>query len=146
MKKTLASLSLMVVSLASNAQDNNFEPLKDRQFIFDIVNICSILLVIYLLCNFILRLIKNSLDFKLKNKIIDKQTPEPIIGQLVQSETNQEKRKYLLQWFFVLAAIGVGFVIISLTVPFGLHSLAIMALSIAAGLGGYYYFTRNAKQ
>ena len=146
MKKTLASLSLMVISLASNAQDNNFEPLKDRQFIFDIVNICSILLVIYLLCNFVLRLIKNSLDFKLKNKIIDKQTPEPIIGQLVQSETNQEKRKYLLQWFFVLAAIGVGFIIISLTIPFGLHSLAIMALSIAAGLGGYYYFTRNAEQ
>jgi hypothetical protein len=146
MKKTLASLSLLVISLASNAQDNNFEPLKDRQFIFDIMNICAVLLVIYLLCNFILRLIKNSLDFKLKNKIIDKQTPEPVIGQLVQSETNQEKRKYLLQWFFVLAAIGVGFIIISLTVPFGLHSLAIMALSIATGLGGYYYFTRNAEQ
>ena len=42
-------------------------------------------------------------------------------------------------------AVGIGFLIIELTEPYGLHSLAIMALSIAAGLIVYYYFARRTK-
>ena len=137
-------MSAIAIALSSSAQDNNnFEPFKDRQFIFDSVNICAILLVIYLLSNFILRIIRQSLDFKLRNKIIDKGTSEPIVAQILQPESNKEKRNYLLQWFFILAATGLGFTIMNITKPFGLHSLAIMAFSIAAGFGGYYFFTRE---
>jgi small neutral amino acid transporter SnatA (MarC family) len=143
MKRTLLTASAITMTLVSSAEDNNFDPFKDRQFIFDSVNICAVLLVIYLLSNFILRIIKQSLEFKLKNKIIDKGTGEPVVAQLLQPETNKEKRNYLLQWFFILVAIGLGFGIISLSRPFGLHSLAIMAFSIAAGFGGYYFFTRG---
>ncbi len=144
MKKLFVTVSAIAFALSSNAQDNNnFEPFKDRQFIFDSVNICAILLVIYLLSNFILRIIRQSLDFKLRNKIIDKGTSEPIVAQILQPESNKEKRNYLLQWFFILAAIGLGFTIMNITKPFGLHSLAIMAFSIAAGFGGYYFFTRE---
>lgn len=146
MKKLLLSLSVLATSVAANAQENNFEPLKDRQFIFDCLNISAIVFVIYLLSSFILRLIKQMLDFKLKNKLVDKETSEPVIAQLLQPETRNEKRKYLLQWFFILASIGIGFIIVSLSRPFGLHSPAIMALSIAAGFGTYYYFTRNVEK
>ena len=144
MKKIFVTISAIAIALSSSAQDNNnFEPFKDRQFIFDSVNICAILLVIYLLSNFILKIIRQSLDFKLRNKIIDKGTSEPIVAQILQPESNKEKRNYLLQWFFVLAAIGLGFTIMIITKPFGLHSLAIMAFSVAAGFGGYYFFTRE---
>jgi len=143
MKKSIIIIATILVSVAANAQDN-FDPLKDRQFIFDSVNICAVLLVIYLLSGFILRIIKQSLDYKLKNKMLDKQTGEPVIAQLLQPESNKESRKYLLQWFFILTAIGTGFTAMKLSGPFGLHSLAIMAFSIAAGFGGYYYFTRTA--
>lgn len=144
MKKIFVTISAIAFALSSNAQDNNnFEPFKDRQFIFDSVNICAVLLVIYLLSSFILRIIRQSLDFKLRSKIIDKGTSEPIVAQILQPESNKEKRNYLLQWFFVLAAIGLGFTIMNITKPFGLHSLAIMAFSIAAGFGGYYFFTRE---
>jgi len=146
MKKTLLTASAIAMTLVSSAEDNNFDPFKDRQFIFDSVNICAVLLVIYLLSNFILRIIKQSLEFKLKNKIIDKGTGEPVVAQLLQPETNKEKRNYLLQWFFILVAIGLGFGIVSLSRPFGLHSLAIMAFSIAAGFGGYYFFTRGTEK
>ena len=142
MKKSIIIITSILVSVAANAQDN-FDPLKDRQFIFDSVNICAVLLVIYLLSGFILRIIKQSLDYKLKNKMLDKQTGEPVIAQLLQPESNKESRKYLLQWFFILTAIGTGFTAMKLSGPFGLHSLAIMAFSIAAGFGGYYYFTRS---
>ena len=143
MKKIFITIVSIAAGFAVNAEDNNFDPFKDRQFIFDSVNICAVLLVIYLLSNFILRIIRQSLDFKLKNKIIDKETSEPVVAQLMQPETSKEKRNYLLQWFFVLAAIGLGFSIMSLSRPFGLHSLAIMAFSVAAGFGGYYFFTRE---
>jgi len=144
MKKSIIIIATILVSVAANAQDN-FDPLKDRQFIFDSVNICAVLLVIYLLSGFILRIIKQSLDYKLKNKMLDKQTGEPVIAQLLQPESNKESRRYLLQWFFILTAIGIGFTAMKLSGPFGLHSLAIMAFSIAAGFGGYYYFTRNKQ-
>jgi len=142
MKKSIIIITSILVSVAANAQDN-FDPLKDRQFIFDSVNICAVLLVIYLLSGFILRIVKQSLDYKLKNKMLDKQTGEPVIAQLLQPESNKESRRYLLQWFFILTAIGIGFTAMKLSGPFGLHSLAIMAFSIAAGFGGYYYFTRG---
>ncbi|MEP6746890.1 MAG: hypothetical protein ABJB86_04140 [Bacteroidota bacterium] len=143
MKKILATVTIIIAAFTANAQDNNFEPFKDRQFIFDSLNICAVLLVIYMLSNFIFRIIKQSLEYKLKNKILDKGTTEPVVAQLLQPETNKEKRNYLLQWFFVLAAVGVGFAAMSWSRPFGLHSLAIMAFSIAAGFGGYYFFTRE---
>ncbi len=142
MKKISITLAIILASIAANAQEN-FDPFKDRQFIFDVFNICAILTVIYMIAGFILRIVKQSLDFKLKNKIIDKGTEEPVVAQLLQP-VNKESRRYLLQWFFILAAIGIGFTIMNLTRPFGLHSLAIMAFSIAAGFGGYYYFTRKA--
>jgi len=146
MKKLFITISAIALALSSNAQDNNnFDPFKDRQFIFDSVNICAVLLVIYLLSNFIVRLVRQSLDFKLRNKIIDKETSESIVAQILQPESNREKRNYLLQWFFILAAIGLGFTIMTMTKPFGLHSLAIMAFSIAAGFGGYYFFTRENR-
>lgn len=143
MKKILLTLTIIATAFTASAQETNFDPFKDRQFIFDSFNICAVLLVIYLLSNFIFRIIKQSLEFKLKNKIIDKGTDSPVVAQLLQPETNKEKRNYLLQWFFILTAIGIGFGIMSLSRPFGLHSLAIMAFSIAAGFGGYYFFTRE---
>jgi hypothetical protein len=30
--------------------------------------------------------------------------------------------------------------------PFGIHSLAILALSVAAGFGAYYYFSRQTDK
>ena len=147
MKKLFVTISAFIPVLSSSAQDNNnFEPFKDRQFIFDTVNICAVLLVIYLISNFILRIVKQSLEFKLKNKIIDKAVSEPVIAQILQVESKKEKRNYLLQWFFVMAAIGLGFSIINMTKPFGLHSLAIMAFTIAAGFGSYYYFTLKSTE
>lgn len=143
MKKIFITISAITATMATSAQDNTYDPFRDRQFIFDSLNICAVLFVIYLLSNFILKIIRQSLESKLKNKIVDKGTAEPVVTQLLQPETSKEKRSYLLQWFFILAAVGVGFSIMSFSRPFGLHSLAIMAFSVAAGFGGYYFFTRE---
>ncbi|HEV7620755.1 MAG TPA: hypothetical protein VGO09_03430, partial [Flavisolibacter sp.] len=116
--------------------------LIDRSFIFDLLNTCAVIFVIYLISSFILQVIQKTFDSRLKLKIIEKETTEPVVTQLLKPNI-KDKRKEILQWIFLLAAIGTGFTVIHLSRPFGLHSLAIMAFSIAAGLGGYYYFSRQ---
>jgi hypothetical protein len=141
MKKTITAVAILFTSFAAKAQDN-FDPFTDRQFIFDAFNICSIVLVIYLITAFFLQLMKQNLDYRLKSKIIEKGTAENIVTQLMQP-TAKKPRSNVLQWVFILTGIGVGFTAIKLSRPFGLHSLAIMAFCIAGGFAGYFYFTRE---
>ncbi len=146
MKKIATSAVIILSSFAAFAQEDK-EPLVNRQLIFDLVNICAIVGVIYLVSNWILQMIKQNLDYKLKSKLIEKQTAENIIVQLVQPNKKDEGNgKTILQWFFILAGIGTGFTIINFTAPFGLHSMAIMAFCIAAGFAGYYYASKKLEK
>jgi|SRR6478736_1655378 len=141
MKKILSTTAILCFAVAARAQEN-FDPLKDRQLYFDILNICAVLAVIYLISSFLLQMIRNHYNFRIKNRILDKGTEENIVRQLLQPE-KKENKNYILQWFCLLAAIGAGLFLVNLIRPFGLHSLAIMAFSIAAGFGAYYYFSRE---
>jgi hypothetical protein len=141
MKKLSITLSTIAISIAANAQDGA-EPLIDRSLVFDVVHICSLLLVIYVITTFVLQMVKQNFDYRIKSKIIEKETPEEVASKLLQGE-KKDTRQTLLQWIFVMAAIGVGFTIINFSRPFGLHSLAIMAFSISAGFIGYYVFAKR---
>jgi Na+/H+-translocating membrane pyrophosphatase len=143
MKKAFIAAAILLTSIVANAQDKQ-EPLINRELIFELVNICAIVLVIYLISSFILQLIRQNLDYRLKSKIVEKETAENIVGQLVQPDKTNPVNT-LLQWTCTLIGIAVGFTIIALTGPFGLHSLAIMAFSVAAGMGTYYLFIRRSK-
>ena len=143
MKKTFTTAAVLCFTIAAHAQDNNFDPFKDRQLYFDILNICGVLAVIYLLSSFIMLILKQHYNYRIKNRMLDKGTEENIVRQLLPPE-KKDNRNYILQWFCMLAAIGAGLIMVSLIRPFGLHSLAILAFSLAAGFGAYYYFTRHA--
>ena len=45
MKKILSTTAILCFAVAARAQEN-FDPLKDRQLYFDILNICAVLAVI----------------------------------------------------------------------------------------------------
>lgn len=143
MKKTGLTLTITCLAFIAHARGKD-EPLIDRALIFDIINISAMVLVLYLITSFILKLIQQNLTYRLKNKIADKGVGEHIATQLL-SDKEKDGRKTILQWFFVMAGIGAGFGFVSISQPFGLHSLAIMFLSIAAGFGGYYLATRQPK-
>ena len=140
--KLLSLLSLVAIAVQAQDREPDFDPLKDRQFYFDILNITGIMLVIYLISKFITTLLKQNFDYRLRSKMIEKGTEENIVSQLV-APTPKNPRSNVLQWFFVLAGIAVGFTIVDFTRPFGLHSLAIMAFCVAAGFAGNYYATRK---
>ncbi len=143
MKKAIIAAAMLTSTIVANAEDKQ-EPLITREVIFDLVHICAVVLIIYLISSFILQLIRQNLDYRLKSKIIEKETAENIVGQLIQSDKTNPVNS-ILQWFCTLVGIAIGFTIMTFTQPFGLHSLAIMAFSVAAGLGIYYLFTRRNK-
>src|SRR5882724_2203193 len=99
MKKTIAFLSFIIVGVGANAQGTP-EPLIDRSLVFDIINICGVLSVVYLISSFILQMTKRNLEYRLKNKIIDKQTPENITAQILQQTDKKDDRDFILQWVF----------------------------------------------
>jgi hypothetical protein len=147
MKKIGITVCISLLAITTKAQEQakeNFEPFKDREFMFDALHICTTIAVIYLVSYFILQIIKNAMSFRIKHRILDKGTEENIVRELLQPD-KKENKNYILQWFFMMAAIGVGLVLVKLIQPFGLHSLAILALSIAAGFGSYYYFTKERE-
>jgi FtsH-binding integral membrane protein len=144
MKKAFMLLAALGGSLAVYAQDKP-EPLINRDFIFDLIHIAAVLLIIYLISSFFLQLVRSNFDFRLKSKILDRQTDENIVGQLVRADKANPFNS-VLQWICTLAAVGVGFMLIEFTQPFGLHSLAIMAICVAAGLGVYYFVAKQTKK
>jgi hypothetical protein len=143
MKKAIIIIAALGASLVAYAQDKP-EPLINRELIFDLVHVIVFILVIYLISSFILQLVRQNFDFRLKSKILERQTEENIVHQLVQPDKINPLNS-ILQWICALVSVGVGFALINLTLPFGLHSLAIMAFSIAAGLGVYYFVAKRTK-
>jgi F0F1-type ATP synthase assembly protein I len=144
MKKALIVIVALGGSIVAYAQDKP-EPLINRELIFDLIHVIMFILVVYLISSFILQLVRQNLDFRLKSKILDRQTEEPIVSQLVQPDRINPLNT-LLQWICTLIGVGIGFALIAHTQPFGLHSLAIMAFSVAAGLGVYYFIAKGAKK
>jgi hypothetical protein len=143
MKKISLTVALFLVAIVSQAQGHeNFEPFRDRDFLFDVLHISTMLIAIYIIASFILQIFKAGMTARIKNRILDKGTEENIVKELLLPD-KKENKNYILQWFFIMVAIGVAFLLLMLTSPFGLHSLAIIAFSIAAGFGAYYYFTKH---
>jgi hypothetical protein len=143
MKKAVIIFAALSGSIVACAQDKP-EPLINREFIFDLIHIIAVLLVIYLISSFILQLVRSNFEFRLKNKILERQTSDPLVTQLLQPDKPNPFNS-ILQWVCALAGVGVGFLIIDMTEPYGLHSLAIMALCVAAGLIVYYFTAKRSK-
>lgn len=145
MKKISLTASTILLAMVTQAQTTeNFDPFKDRDFIFEVLHIGTTLIAIYLVSSFILQIFKAGMNTRIKNRMLDKGTEENIVKELLLPD-KKENKNYILQWFFIMLAIGISFLLLMLTAPFGLHSLAIIAFSIAAGFGAYYYFTRQNR-
>jgi len=145
MKKISLTVFVSFLAMATQAQDReNFDPFRDRDFLFDALHIGTMLIAIYLISSFILQIFKAGMTARIKNRMLDKGTEENIVKELLQPD-KKENKNYILQWFFIMVAIGIAFLLLIITKPFGLHSLAIIAFSIAAGFGAYYYFTRENR-
>ena len=104
----------------------------------------GVLIAIFLFTTFFLNLIRSFLDSKLKNRLVEKGATEDLVSQLLQP-LKTESRLEPLKWFSILSGIGLGLSLIDAFQPLGIHSLAIMAFSLAAGFLAYYFFTKKSN-
>ncbi|MEP7372503.1 MAG: hypothetical protein ABI675_03880 [Chitinophagaceae bacterium] len=138
MKKTIITLFAVLGMLVVNAQENDT---FDRH----IFEGCAIVFVILSIMFFILAILKRILEYRLRNKIVDKGISENIASSILKTNTPEDKHT-TIKWFAILAGLGAGLMIVNYTQPLGIHSLAIMAFSISLSFLGYYFFIRQAEK
>jgi len=96
----------------------------------DVFKVGVIILIIIMSMAFILIFLKHILDHKLKNKMLDKGISENVVASILQKDPDSIKHASI-KWFLVLLGLGVGLAIVNYTPPLGVHSFAIMAVSIS---------------
>ena len=142
MKKIITSIASIFSVYALNAQDNS-NPQQNMHIDPEIFNICATIFVIALFMIFILTILKRILEYRLKNKIVEKGIAENVASSILQTSPN-EGRHINIKWFAILAGIGAGLTIVNYTQPLGIHSLATMAFSISLSFLGYYFFIKQS--
>ncbi|HEX3768923.1 MAG TPA: hypothetical protein VHT72_11120, partial [Puia sp.] len=106
MKKVSLTTIISVLAFAAQAQEHeNFDPFKDRDFLFDALHIGTTLIAIYIIASFILQIFKAGMNDRIKNRMLDRGTEENIVKELLQPD-KKENKNYILQWFFIMVAIG----------------------------------------
>lgn len=140
MKKIIYIAAIAATPIMANAQNNNIQGINE-----DVFNACAAIFTAGLFMIFILAIIKRIMDYRIKNKIVEKGIPENIASSILQTSPN-ENRNTNIKWFALLTGIGAGLTIIYYTLPLGIHSLAIMAFCIAASFLGYYFFLKQSEK
>ena len=140
MKKIINIAVVLTAPIFANAQNSNVQGIDKEVF-----NICASIFTVGLFMIFILAIIKRIMDYRVKNKIVEKGVPENIVSTILQTSP-RENRNINVKWFALLAGIGIGLTIIYYTLPLGIHSLAIMAFCVAASFLGYYFFLKQSEQ
>jgi hypothetical protein len=143
MKKTVAILVVLGSYITANAQ-SYYSPFQDRDFDREIISTAGVLIGIFLFTSFFLGIIRLILDGRVKRKMLDKEVSENIVEKYLQP-TNTDSKSTAIKWFFVLVCIGLGLTIINLTLPVGIHSIAIMSFSIALSFLGYFYYVKRSE-
>jgi len=111
----------------------------------DVFKVGVIILIIIMSMAFILIFLKHILDHKLKNKMLDKGISENVVASILQKDPDSIKHASI-KWFLVLLGLGVGLAIVNYTPPLGVHTFAIMAVSISVSfLLNYLYLRRFSK-
>ena len=109
----------------------------------EIFEICATIFVVGLFMLFFLTVLKQIFEHRLKNKIVDRGISENIADRILSTNPGENKN-INIKWFLLLAGVGIGLIIVNYTQPLGIHSLAIMSLSVSASFLGYYFFTRKS--
>ena len=143
MKKLFFFLALAGLSKHSIAQGGGGLTF-DQGFLKDMAHTLSVLAAFVLLAVFIITMTRLILDFRLKMRMIDKGLSENSIMQFL-STPKRNRRQQAMKWFSLMTGLGLGLLLMGLFRPYGLHSLVLVTLSIAAGFLGYFFYLRRAE-
>jgi hypothetical protein len=140
MKKLVSLVTIGAIPNLANAQGVKFLYIN-----METVRMCAAIFVVGLFMLFILAIMKNIIDYRLKNKIVEKGVPEHIATSILQTDP-KGNRNANIKWFAILTGVGVGLTIVYYTLPLDIHSFAIMAFCLGASFLGYFLFLKYAEK
>jgi hypothetical protein len=139
MKKIVTTTIIAATGFAAHAQGRVIT-MRDYGPVTELLGTITLVAMIMFT---ILTLFKRVMDYRLKNKLIDKGMSDTVISSILQVDPN-ENRNVNIKWFAILAGIGAALTIIYYTQPLGIHSLAIMAICLSISFLGYYFFLKQS--
>ncbi len=111
----------------------------------DVYRAGAMILLIIIAIGFILSILRTFLDHKLKNKMLEKGISEHLVAIILQKDADSA-RHISMKWVLILMTSGIGLFITNYYLPLGIHSVGIMAISIAVGfLLNTWYLNRFSK-
>lgn len=147
MKKILVSIGMMIASIHVFAQNtstaqlapNGSDPLHAAPLGEIVLPISFLSFLIFML----ITVVKYFLDFRIKNKLIDRGMAEQLSAYLLNNN-EKEKQHDIAKWAILLCGIGVGLIIVYLTAPIDIHSFATMAFSMGLSYWAYFFYRKNS--
>ncbi len=108
----------------------------------DVYKTIVFIFLLILIMRFIILILEKLLDHKLKNKIIERGLPEAFSVALLQTEKINEKTNNI-KWFLILFSTGIGLLITAKFLPLGIHSIAIITISISLGFLAHSFYLKT---
>lgn len=134
---------VLALSIAAKAQNNDAS--TEMQIKWSSFHLFEILLTNSFFAVAILYLIKLVLDHRIKNKLIEKGASDALVKELLQPAAKDAKNS-TLKWICMLGSCGIGLLLVDHFQPLGIHSLAIVSLSLAGGFLAYFFLTGDTSQ
>lgn len=144
MKRILTAAAVIFTTTGLHAQPA-YDPFHDSYFINELNKNITILIFFAIIGIFVIAFMRVTFDHRLKAKMIEKGVSENLAAQFLRSNTRNMKNE-AIKWFCIFTSLGVGLLVVTFFQPYGLHSLAILSFSIAAGFLGYYLFSRQSEK
>ena len=139
MKKLFTSIIGFASSTIVLAQDASPETPPTLTGHDSIIQVILPLFAIGLVVTLIILLTRNILDFRLRNKIIDRGISEQLARSLLE-KSSEDKKEDSIKWAFLLLGLGGGFTLSYYSMPLDIHSLAIVAFSLGLSYLAYFFY------
>ena len=146
MKKLLTNTIVLLATVEAFAKDHlmtdNKSNLVESAPTEPIAGIILPILFIAFLVFMLITLIKYFLEFRLKNKLIERGMSEQLSAYL-SDKNEKERQQEAIKLAILFCGIGAGLALIYLTGPIDIHSFAIMAFSLGISYLAYFFYLRR---
>jgi uncharacterized oligopeptide transporter (OPT) family protein len=140
MKKITLTILACIAPWLSNAQPLSEVFVDSNMLKIGIAVICMGLAML-----FVLEMFRRFFEYQIKSKALELRVPEELATVILKDKPGKE-RKASIKWSFIFAGLGIGLSLVTYTRPWGTHSFAIIALSLAAAFFGYYCYIRFSEK
>lgn len=146
MKKLLINTIVLLTTVTALAKEHftngdKLNPVEPSP-LEPIAGIILPILFIGFLVFMLITLIKYFLEFRLKNKLIERGMSEQLSAYL-SNKNSKERQHDAMKLAILFCGVGAGLAVTYLTTPIDIHSIAIMVSSVGLSYLVYFFYLRR---